>query len=61
MNLFKQIVSIDLNSTKDKYTISTNEGQVDEAEAVIVTVPVPQVLSTFKGSIKQLIGTFRNL
>lgn len=55
MNLLKRIVSIDLNSTKDKYTISTDEGQVDEAEAVIVTVPVPQVLSDFKGSIAQLI------
>lgn len=61
MNLLKRIVSIDLNSTKDKYTISTDEGQVDEAEAVIVTVPVPQVLSDFKGSIAQLIGTFCNL
>jgi predicted NAD/FAD-dependent oxidoreductase len=39
----------------NKFTISTNEEQLDEAEAVIVTVPVPQVLTQLKGSIAQLI------
>lgn len=59
MNLSKHITKIDLNSTKDKYTISTNEKQLDEAEAIIVTVPVPQVLNEFKGSITQLIGIYK--
>jgi protoporphyrinogen oxidase len=61
MNLSKYITKIDLNSTNEKFIISTNEEQLDEAEAVIVTVPVPQVLSEFKGSIAELIGTFKIL
>ena len=56
MNLSKQITNIDFNSTNDKFIISSNEEQLDEAEAVIVTIPVPQVLSELKGSIVQLIG-----
>jgi protoporphyrinogen oxidase len=59
MNLSKHIKKIDLNSAKDKFAISTNEEQIDEAEAVIVTVPVPQVLTQLKGSINQLIGTYQ--
>jgi protoporphyrinogen oxidase len=59
MNLSKHIKTIDLNSAKDKFTISTNQEQIDEAEAVIVTVPVPQVLTQLKGSINQLIGTYQ--
>jgi len=55
INLSKYITKIDLNSTNDKFTISTNQEQVDEAEAIIVTVPVPQVLSELQGSITQLI------
>lgn len=58
MNLSKHITKIDLNSTNDKYIISTNEEQLDEAEAIIVTVPVPQVLKDLKGSIAQSIGIF---
>ncbi len=57
MNLSKRVTKIDLNSTNDKFTVSNNEEQLDEAEAVIVTVPAPQVLGQFKGSIAQLIGT----
>ena len=56
MNLSKHITKIDFNSTNDKFTISTNQEQIDEAEAVIVTVPAPQVLTQLKGSIAQLIG-----
>jgi protoporphyrinogen oxidase len=57
MNLSKRVTKIDLNSTNDKFTVSSNEEQLDEAEAVIVTVPAPQVLGQLKGSIAQLIGT----
>ena len=56
MNLSKHITKIDFNANKEKFTLSTNQEQVDEAEAVIVTVPVPQVLTQLKGSIAQLIG-----
>jgi protoporphyrinogen oxidase len=56
MNLSKRITKIDFNSMNDKFTISNNEEQLDEAEVVIVTVPVPQVLTQLKGSIAQLIG-----
>lgn len=56
MNLSKHITKIDFNATKEKFTISTNQEQLDEAEAVIVTVPVPQVLTQLKGSIAQLIS-----
>lgn len=56
MNLSKHVTKIDFNSMKDKFTISTNQEQIDEAEAVIITVPVPQVLTQLKGSISQLIG-----
>jgi protoporphyrinogen oxidase len=59
MNLSKHITKIDFNSKNDKFTISTNEEQLDEAEGVIVTVPVPQVLTQLKGSIAQLIGTYK--
>ncbi|CAF0884173.1 unnamed protein product [Adineta steineri] len=55
MNLSKQITKIDFNSTNDKFTISTDKEQIDEAEAVIVTIPVPQVLCQLQGSITQLI------
>ncbi len=59
MNLSKRITKVDINSTNDKVTISNNEEQIDEAETVIVTVPVPQVLSQLKGSIAQLIGNYK--
>jgi len=59
MNLSKRITKVDINSTNDKVTISTNEEQIDEAETVIVTVPVPQVLTQLKGSISQLIGNYK--
>jgi protoporphyrinogen oxidase len=59
MNLSKRITKIDFNSMNDKFTISNNEEQLDEAEVVIVTVPVPQVLTQLKGSIAQLIGTYK--
>ncbi|CAF4477011.1 unnamed protein product, partial [Rotaria magnacalcarata] len=36
-------------------SVSTSEEKLDEAEAVIVTVPPPQILTTIKGSIAQLI------
>ncbi|CAF1328625.1 unnamed protein product [Rotaria sordida] len=55
INLSKHITKIDLDSTNNKCAISTNEEKLDEAEVVIVTVPVPQVLTQFKGSIAQLI------
>ncbi|CAF4858352.1 unnamed protein product [Rotaria sp. Silwood1] len=55
MNLSKHITKIDLNSTNNKFEISTNDEKLDEGEAVIVTVPVPQVLTQFKGSITKLI------
>ncbi len=61
MNLSKRITKVDINSTNDKVTISNNEEQIDEAETVIVTVPVPQVLSQLKGSIAQLIGNYKIL
>jgi hypothetical protein len=61
MNLSKHITNIDLNSAKDRFTVSANEKQVDEAEAVVVTIPVPQVLSGLKGSIGQFIGTYKIL
>lgn len=61
MNLSKQITKINLNSTNGKFAISTNEDQIDEAEAVIVTIPVPHVLSQLQGSITQLIGTYQIL
>ena len=57
MNLSKRITNIDFNSTNNKFTLSNNDEQLDEAEAVIVTIPVPQVLNDLKGSITQLIGT----
>lgn len=56
MNLSKHINKIDLNSANDKLVVSTNEQQLDEAEVVVVTVPVPQILSQLKGSIAELIG-----
>ncbi|UJR26870.1 hypothetical protein I4U23_008181 [Adineta vaga] len=46
---------IDFNAKNDRLIISTNEEQLDEVEAVIVTIPVPQILSHLKGSITQLI------
>ncbi len=61
MNLSKRITKIDFNSTNDKFKILNNEEQIDEAETVIVTVPVPQVLTQLKGSIAQLIGNYEIL
>jgi len=61
MNLSKRITKIDFNSTNGKFKISNNEEQIDEAETVIVTVPVPQVLTQLKGSIAQLIGNYKIL
>ena len=60
MNLSKHVTKIDSNSKNDMFTVSTDEEQLDEGEAVIVTVPVPQVLTQLKGSITQLIGTYKN-
>ena len=56
MNLSKHITSIDLDSNNNKYQITMKDNQTDEAEAVIVTIPVPQVLTQLKGSIEQYIG-----
>lgn len=57
MNLSKHITDIDLNSNKDKFGVSTKDTKLDEAEAVIVSAPAPQILTQFKGSIAQMIGT----
>lgn len=57
MHLSKRVTDINLNSSSNKFSISNNGEQFDEAEAVIVTVPVPQVLTQLKGSIAQYIGT----
>ncbi|CAF0734185.1 unnamed protein product [Adineta ricciae] len=55
MNLSKHITKIDFSSENDKLLVSTNDRQLDEADAVIVTIPVPQILSQLKGSIAELI------
>ena len=57
MHLSKHVTDINLNSSSDKFKISNNDEQLDEAEAVIVTIPAPQVLTQLKGSIAQYIGT----
>ena len=61
INLSKHITKIDLNSSNDKFLISTDEEQLDESEAVIVTAPVPQVLTQLRGYIAQLIGNHKLL
>ena len=57
MNLSKHVTKIDLNSSTDKFAIFVGEEQLDESEAVFVTIPVPQILGQLKGSIAQLIDT----
>ena len=57
MNLSKHVTKIDWNSAKDRFIVSTRDEQLDEAEAVIVTIPVPQVLTQLQGSVADLIGT----
>ena len=61
MNLSKHITHINLNAEKNKFQVSINDKLLDEAEAVIVTVPVPQLLTSLKGSISQLIGKCRQV
>ena len=61
MNLSKYITKIDFNATNDKFDVSDNDEKVDEAEAVIVTIPVPQILVQLKGSITQLMGIYKLL
>jgi protoporphyrinogen oxidase len=61
INVSKHITKIDLNSANDKFTIFTDGEQVDESEAVIVTIPVPQILGQLKGSIAQFIGNHKLL
>jgi predicted NAD/FAD-dependent oxidoreductase len=56
MNLSKRITHINVDSNHHQYNITSNDHQLDTAEVVIVTVPVPQVLTQFKGSIAQFIG-----
>ena len=57
MNLSKHITEINWDTNKNKYELTLKDNQKHEAEAVIVTIPVPQVLTQMKGSISQMIGT----
>ena len=56
MNLSKRVTKIHLNADSHKFHVFSNDEQFGEAEAVIVTVPVPQVLTQFQGSIAQFLG-----
>lgn len=58
MNLSKHITEINLDPKTNKYQLTLKDNQKHEAEAVIVTIPVPQVLTQLKGSIGQMIGKF---
>jgi len=55
MNLSKHITEINLDLKTNKYQLTLKDNQKHEAEAVIVTIPVPQVLTQLKGSIGQII------
>lgn len=56
MNLSKRITHVNFNNDKTKFQVMNNEKQLDEAEIVIVTVPVPQLLTSLNGSIHDLIS-----
>ena len=56
MKLSKRVTQINLNADSRKFHVSSSDEQFGEAEAVIVTVPIPQVLTQFQGSIAQFLG-----
>ena len=56
IHLAKEITEISLNATGSHFVVVANGEQLAESDAVILTVPVPHILSNMKGTVAELIG-----